>query len=71
MHFLSSVFALFFLLVVFRLLEPLGVDFELLRGPSHLQKRHFTTEKPHFLIKPDFELKNALEDAFGGLLGSS
>ena len=33
--------ALFFLIVVFLILEPLGVDFELTRGPSHPQKSPF------------------------------
>ena len=52
--------ALFFLIVVFLLLEPLGVDFELPRGPSHLQKATFSIRKTSFLIQRGFESKDAL-----------
>ena len=62
--------ALFFLVVVFLILEPLGVDFELPRGPSHPQKCSFYIEKPTCLIQRGFALKDALEGALGCLLGS-
>ena len=62
--------ALFFLIIVFLLLEPLGVDFELPRGPSHPQKTTSHNRKTAFLINRDLGFKNALEGAFGCLLGS-
>ena len=62
--------AIFFLIVVFLILEPLGVDFELPRGPSHLQKSSFYCGKLSFLVQRGFALKDALEGAFGCLLGS-
>ena len=62
--------ALFFLVVVFLILEPLGVDFELPRGLSHPHKASFYKGTPSFLIQRGFALKDALEGAFGCLLGS-
>ena len=65
----SLLFAIFFRLVVFCIMEPLGVDFELPRGPSHPQKPSFYNDKTTCLIQLGFALKDALEGAFGCLLG--
>ena len=69
--------ALFFLLVVFLILEPLGVDFELPRGPSHLQKPSFCVVSLHIFEKRRFTSKNCFGcvlalswTPFGGSRGS-
>ena len=49
MHHVVLCLASFFQLVVFLLLEPLRVDFELTAGPSHLQKPSFDVGKTYML----------------------
>ena len=60
---------LFFLIVVFRSLGRLGVDFELPRGPSHFQKSSFYKGTPTRLIQRGFELKDVLQGVLRRSLG--
>ena len=78
---LAYYLTLFFQIIIFHMLEPLGVDFELPSGPLTLEKFHFTTGNVTFSIKRGFELIDAIEGALGlswarfgcpvGLLGGS
>ena len=52
--------ALFFLIVVFLILEPLGVDFELPRGLPPLKHLHFTMKNLHFWYNEVLHLKMLL-----------
>ena len=65
-----SYFALGVQNVVFLILGPLGVDFDLSSGPPHPHTHFFTTVKHTFLIKHHFEFNLALEGALGSPLGS-
>ena len=66
MYFVPSWLALFFQVVVFLTLEPLGVDFELPSGPSHPQKPSFHYRKNDMFDKPGgLGSKYVLEGALG------
>ena len=66
-----SYFALCVQNVVFLILGPLGVVFDLSSGPPiTLINLDFTTVKRTFLIKRHFERKDTLEGALGSPLGS-
>ena len=66
-----SYFALCVQNVVFPILEPLGVDFDLSSGPPiTFINLIFTTRKRTFLIKHHFECKESLEGALGSPLTS-
>ena len=59
MHFFCYFPNLFFLIVGFLILEPLGVEVELPSGPSYLQKPSFYNKETRIFDKTNFCIKTS------------